>query len=480
MNENRKTHPSLQMQRKWYTLSVDTLRGWAMFFLLIALVAGALLGYRAWERYALRWEARDLISQARELAERVRRDDSTLRYRSEYETGLQYLSEARQAEEREDFRRAVTQGTLSRNVLLAILDTLDRAGRKGEASFIAVQGNVEFRRGETGGWQGARSRTQLRPGDFVRTSDTGSAQILFNDGTLYTVRKNTSFIVSDTSRSGGGERTLTMQYGWVNLDTAELPAVVEMPSASARVRQASEAYVGYEADLRRASFSAFEGSVEVASEDGETRQLGELQRVQQVDQNLGRVRSLPARVEILEPAHDLQLDADRAREMSLAWRPVAGASRYALQVSRNPLFVDNVIDVEDRRRSGARIGIRGPGSFLWRVAAVSAEEGLGPWSEPRRFQIASLALDEEEDDEIPPPLELEEASAYGSIVLVTGRTEPGALVEVDGEPILVAADGSFTKTIQLANEGWSFIQVRARDAWGNETAKRKQVFIDPV
>ena len=42
----------------------------------------------------------------------------------------------------------------------------------------------------------------------------------------------------------------------------------------------------------------------------------------------------------------------------------------------------------------------------------------------------------------------------------------------------VAADGSFTKTIQLNNEGWNFIEIRARDASGNETARRHRVFVD--
>ena len=73
--------------------------------------------------------------------------------------------------------------------------------------------------------------------------------------------------------------------------------------------------------------------------------------------------------------------------MRLAWEPVPGAARYAFQVSRNRLFVDNVIDVANRTRTAATLGLRGEGTFLWRVAAFGADGAQGPWSEPRRFRV---------------------------------------------------------------------------------------------
>jgi hypothetical protein len=51
-------------------------------------------------------------------------------------------------------------------------------------------------------------------------------------------------------------------------------------------------------------------------------------------------------------------------------------------------------------------------------------------------------------------------------------------VEINEEPVKVAADGTFIKTIQLNKEGWSFIEIRARDAWANETVRRRRVHVD--
>ncbi len=169
---------------------------------------------------------------------------------------------------------------------------------------------------------------------------------------------------------------------------------------------------------------------------------------------------------------------DRTDELRLAWEPVAGAAGYALQVSRSHLFVDNVIDVEDRSAPRATLGLRGEGTFLWRVAARSGGGELGPWSPSRKFRVTAFRRAEAGGDERPPELEVEQVRAYGSIFIVGGRTEPGSVVEVNGEPVQVAADGSFTKTIQVTQEGWSFIEVRARDAGGNETVVNPRVFVE--
>ena len=34
------------------------------------------------------------------------------------------------------------------------------------------------------------------------------------------------------------------------------------------------------------------------------------------------------------------------------------------------------------------------------------------------------------------------------------------------------------KTVKLSKDGWSFIEIRARDASGNETLRRHRVFVE--
>ena len=174
------------------------------------------------------------------------------------------------------------------------------------------------------------------------------------------------------------------------------------------------------------------------------------------------------------------MSLDGRRELELSWEPMAGAARYALQVSRNRLFVDNVIDVDSRVKASARLGLRGEGIFEWRVAAVSRQGLQGPWSAPRSFRVFSVRRSASEGDTTAPPLEIEEVQSYGSIFMVAGRTEPGSAVEVNREPVVVEADGSFTKTVQLTQEGWSIVEIRSRDVSGNEAVRRRRVFVETL
>jgi Glucodextranase, domain B/FecR protein len=472
-------HPGRKprVRRGWYTLSVDALRGWTIFLGLFIVGGAGYLGYRYWQADAERREATALIAEAEGLVERLRGAAGADRYRTEIAAGRGHLEAARQARDDGQTAAAWKEGALARNRLLAVVNALERRDDAGDAAFISVHGDVEYRRGESGEWEAARGRASLASGDYVRTGAHGSAEIMFADGTLYTVRPNTSFIVSrGRVGGGGGEQAIAMEYGWVNLNTAGSAARVATPTAEARVKEDSEAFVGYEKTSRQGRFGSLRGVVEVVAGSVQ-RRLSSLQEVVQVGDRLSEPRPLPGRPEPAEPTDNAEFDSDKVRELVLAWGPVGGAARYALQVSRNHLFVDNVIDVDDRTKTRATLGLRGGGSFLWRVAAIARDGALGPWSAPRAFRVAVGGKDGVGDHD-PPPLDLDEVTSYGNIFIVGGKTEPGSTVEIGGEPVKVAADGSFTKTIQLNNEGWNFIEIRARDAWGNETARRHRVFVD--
>ena len=58
--------------------------------------------------------------------------------------------------------------------------------------------------------------------------------------------------------------------------------------------------------------------------------------------------------------------------------------------------------------------------------------------------------------------------------MVAGRSQPGARIEVNGEPVKLGADGSFNTPVQLTKEGWNLIEVRA----GDETVRRQRVFVE--
>jgi cbb3-type cytochrome oxidase subunit 3 len=462
---------------------VETLQSWGLLLFMLALVAVGFLVYRNWDRRSLERESATAIEQAEALRQRLSGEKRVeTSFAAEYAMARTSLETARTQLAARDFPAALRNGQSSRGTFQSILDALALRSGAGQAQFAQIQGEVEYRRGDGGDWQEARSRVQLQPGDTVRTGESGSADILFQDGTLYTVRPNTQFIVSPGTGGAGGapEQSIQMEYGWVNLSTAKSSSNVKTPGAVARVKESSEAYVAVDKATSQGRFGAYSGGMELSSNGGLKREVGPLQQVVQTGGLLSEPRAMPGRPEPLEPQDDLLLDLGQSRKVVLAWSPVPGASRYALQISRNHLFVDNVIDAENRTRARATLGLRGEGTFQWRVAAFGGNGLQGPWSEPRKFRVvpASQSAAGEKREANPPELDLDEVKTYGSIFMVAGRSQPGARIEVNGEPVKLSADGSFNTPVQLTKEGWNIIEVRARDAWGNETVRRQRVFVE--
>jgi hypothetical protein len=476
-------NPFDKRTRGWYTVSVDTLRG----LLVLALLAGiAGVGYIAYERWSARELEREsglLLAEVQGLLERALLENPSGAFGEEYAAARRDYGEAAAEAQARDFRSSVAKGRRARALLLAILDAAAARQASGEAQFIAVQGGVEFRRGERGDWEEARSRIVLQAGDYVKTAANGSAEIVFLDGTLYTVRPNTLFLVTrrEGAVAGATDQGIRMEYGWVNLNTAQRGGRVETPSAEARVARESEATVAFDRDGGTARYVAYRGSLEVESRaSGEVRRVEALQQVSQGERGLSAPRRIPGAPDVVRPPENYETTLDAAKEIVLSWGPVQGATRYALQVSRNRLFVDNLIDVGERAKTEATLGLRAEGTFEWRVAARTADGLQGPWTDPRTFRVLAARSAGERGDKTPPILELDQVQAYGNIFIVSGRTEAGATLRVNGEPVAIAANGTFTKTVQVASEGWTFLELEAADVSGNEARLRHRVFVETL
>lgn len=471
-----------QKTRGWYTVSVDTLRALGAL-LVLAVVAGAgWWVYRNWQADQLEVEAARLIEEVDGLIARVGRERPAGRFEEELAEARSGRQEAGQLLEEGDFAAAVSAGRRSRALLLALLDAGGARDGAGEAQFIAVQGNVEYRRGEQGEWETARARDVLYEGDEVKTAGGGSAEVVFLDGTLYTVRPNTLFIVTRTRNAigAGTEQAISMEYGWVDLNTAQRGGRVSTPSAEARVARDSEAAVSFDRTTATARFTAFRGELEVVSASGVSKSIGPLEEIRQRGDLLSDPTALPDAPAILRPAAHLETSLDANQNLTLAWAPVENAAHYALQVSRNRLFVDNLIDVEARRKTEATLELRGEGSFLWRVAALDRAGLQGPWSDARSFRVVAGLRPGERGDRTAPPIEIEAIQPYGNLFIFTGRTEPGARLSINGEATSVDREGRFTKTLLVDQEGWSIVELLASDPSGNTSRLRQRVFVEAL
>ena len=466
--------------RDWYSVSTDTVRAWTIVCLLVASGVVGYFGWRHWQAEEVERQAYETLQEALTLREDVDRTRPQGQFEGELAAAEASLSQARDAFSAGAFSQSVSQGNRAVALFSSRLGALSDQGGGGEARFISLAGNVEFRRGEHGEWQEARRRVRLRDGYFIRTGDESSAEVLFVDGTLYTVRPKSQILVSRARAEGRGTtQQVRMEYGWINLNTADRENRVMTPEAQATIDDNSSAGVGYDRESESTSFAAYTGSVTVAAGDT-VRTLEELEQVTQTRGRLSAPHALPGVPRLAEPLDNFEAAIAGRSRVSLSWRPVSGARNYHLQVSRSPLFVDNIIDAPNRSRLDATLDARGEGAFLWRVAAVNPDGSRGAWSQPRKFLVTSSDTGAADRDTEPPELSVDSPQHYGNIFIVRGFTEPGASVTVRGERVTVMADGAFTKTLQIYEQGWNFVEVRAEDVYGNRTVRPLRLYVDSL
>jgi hypothetical protein len=77
----------------------------------------------------------------------------------------------------------------------------------------------------------------------------------------------------------------------------------------------------------------------------------------------------------------------------------------------------------------------------------------------------------------PPPLLIESVDVRTNILQVKGRTEPGASVTVNGQPVDVQADGSFNEFITLDKPGAQVVLIRATGLQGGVAEVRRRVVV---
>jgi len=377
----------------------------------------------------------------------------------------------------EAFRLAVESESYARRVLGGW-----GADENGDASFIFVEGDVALQRAGRSNFETARQRQPLFDGDFIRTGPTGSAEVMFSDGTLFTIRPGSLFEVRRPSASDVSGSEVKMVSGAVNVYTSTSPSTISTDDATASVDRNSRVSLDVAAG-EKTEVTAYRGKATVSTGLG-TVVLQDRQRVVAA----ARTGVLSPRVVLPEPPRPEAPDDNRtfdnasAGEVELKWSRVPDAARYRIQISRSRLFVPdaNEVDLDNRTGLSAQIKVSREGSYFWRLAAIDRAGYYSDWSAVRRFRMVAEPIRAGSGDTTPPDLSVLPPQQMGNIFLIFGKTEPGAIVTVNAEPADVGADGSFKKTITIERDGYAMLVIKAVDSSGNETIRRMRVFVETL
>lgn len=463
----------------WFVISIQKIRQWILILVLLLATAG--ISYFVYSRTRLTPEqrAQSEITNARTLLARASTSGSATRPGSHIAQARDHLGRAETAfsgKTFEDaFRLAVESQSYSRRAL-------GGAGgdETGDASLIFVEGDVSLQSAGRSTFDPARQRQALFDGDFIKTGRTGSAEIMFTDGTLYTIRPGSLFEVRRPTSSESSGSQVKMVSGAISVYTAAGTSTIATDAATASVGRESRVNVDVEAG-ERTEVTTFRGQTTVST-GKETVQLSDRESVT-AGAKSGTISAkvvLPDSPQPLLPADNRIYDLKTGDQVELKWSKVPEATRYRIQISRSRLFVPDAteVDLDDRTESQARVKVSREGSYFWRVAAINRQGVSSDWGLVRRFKMLTEPPRSGIGDMSPPALAVSAPQQMGNLFLIFGRTEPGAIVTVNAEPADVENDGSFKKTITIDNEGYAMLVIKSVDAAGNETVRRVRVFVE--
>lgn len=352
--------------------------------------------------------------------------------------------------------------------------TLEKKTQSVSAVLARKQGTVESRKPEKTVWIDAPVGREFTEMERVRTLADSFGEILFIDGGRIRLAEHSLTVIGVMRTHRIIRRTETsvqVLRGDVRVQLASIGGgkrfSLETPEASASVGSHE-----FRASRDRHRVTR------IANYDGEIRVTGGGGAVT-VGKNEGtRVESgaPPQTPKALLPFPEIMSPVSGATIESLTlpfqWKPVAGASRYVLEIAADAFYGKMA---ETVRVSGTSLQWRAPrpGQYYFRIHSVDGDGLPGPVS-PSRYVILV-------QDTTPPYLVLfkprNHATRYREELTVTGMTEPDAALRINDAVVNVAADGGFSNRVTL-HPGENRIAVVASDAAGNRSALERSCIFD--
>lgn len=319
---------------------------------------------------------------------------------------------------------------------------------KDAARIVSFEGEVRITRAATRETILVTKETYVTAGDTIQTQSDGRAVIQMIDGSVYSVRPNSTIVVKDTTSIFGGKNVrVSLDDGQLNVRTDEQPQdaknIVEVADSENQLLAKTDASFNADPATNGGEIRISRGGVETTM-GGETTRIGENEFASVQNGKLSARERLLGAPRPSRPANSGQLAAsgDGGATVGFAWNDPEGnaASSYYLQISRSPTFASDSILVD---RSGLqarefRLAGLSPGTYYWRLKATAASGQTTNWNDAWKFMIVRGGGGRFIDAS-----DWNVENVGGSIYIISGRTVPGMMVRSLGRETFAGANGQF-------------------------------------
>jgi len=348
-----------------------------------------------------------------------------------------------------------------------------------QAHITALDGTVRVKKANSNSWVTADYNVPLEKGDVVQTGSEGMAKIVFFDGTNYTVKQDSLIVIEENSANEQQQTNVAVAVstGTVDLTTAtyvqgsKSQVIVEGATASLAPDSAAMVRNDPKADSHEILLKKGSGDV---SRNGEVVRLSDWEKVSFAKDapKMAKVKEIGPPTPI-SPANMMPVFVTGdPKPLEFSWTPMANAKGYRLRISRNPYFSSTLVD---RKVGTADVLVSGlsEGAYYWLVQSYDVDGKESVESEKNRFTIIPKA-----NSNAAISLDMDPFVQHGHVIELTGRTESGARVMVNGREVpVIGGDGSFHYFTPPLPAGESVITITAQNAKGGVNTLQKKVVI---
>ncbi|HXH28091.1 MAG TPA: FecR domain-containing protein, partial [Candidatus Polarisedimenticolia bacterium] len=322
-----------QVLLDWATISYRSIMRGVVYLVLVLACGGALYFLKAARRETPAELALQEIGRAERMHGEAQAAAGTDAARARVvDSAGKLLASAHLSYDRQDFIEARAAAQQSQAFSQRILE--GSSDESFTAKIYKYEGDVKIKRSRQFVWDNVSSSTALRVGDQVKTASNGSAQIIYFDGTITTIKPGSLLeireLFEDPSTKVRKVRE-KLNFGGVS---ASMPGAnvagsyheVATDSATARAVTKAQFDVDFDAGTRRTSTEVHSGEAEVEAA-GKTMTLQPLERVEvSAAREVSRQRLLPAPA-LSEPTDQrvFTVEGGAPPVVALGWSGVPGA-----------------------------------------------------------------------------------------------------------------------------------------------------------
>lgn len=341
---------------------------------------------------------------------------------------------------------------------------------RGAARIISFEGDVRITRAATRETVVVSKQVYAAAGDTIQTQADGRAVLEMIDGSIFSVRPNSTLVIRDNSSLFGGQNIrVALDDGQLNVRTQDqadnTQNVVEMFDSETRLRSQTDASFNTDTAQQGGEIRISRGSVETVV-GGQRTTIKENEFAALDNKKITSRETLLLPPKPVTPSNASQIaDSGNGVSVSFLWEDSSSpaASTFHIQVARSSYFAADSILVDRASLSSRDFRLAGvsPGTYYWRLKGTTRSGQTSDWSEPSRFNVVRAASSGS--------IEVSEWNVErvgGNVFILSGKTRSGLLIRTQGREVFAGGDGAFRMQVSSSQNE---LPVEVMDDRGNRT-----------